>query len=370
MKRRLISISVGLVILFLAYTFSNVILHGDKMSFESNTEIIRSVKAQEVINQSNDIYITVNGSLESKERIDLLSEVQGIFIKSKKYFKAGQDYKKNEVIIEIESQEFLATVKQYRSELQNLIASVLPDIKIDFNDNYKNWETYFKKFNVENNTSKMPIPLSDQEKFYIVGKGLNSLFYKVKNLEERLNKYKIKSPFNGTLTESYISEGSLISPNQKLGVLINPSLYELEVAVPSKFGDKLNIGKNVKFLSSNNESYTGKIRRINKSIDDYSQSIRLYIEFNSPKLKEGMFAEVDIPLGRVENSFSISRSLLINDSFVYYVKNNMTIGIIEVDLIFNNDEYVIVKGLENGTKIISTFIPGIYEGMKVNIINL
>ena len=36
----------------------------------------------------------------------------------------------NEIIFSVNSDEFHSSVKQARSELQNLIASVLPDIKI------------------------------------------------------------------------------------------------------------------------------------------------------------------------------------------------------------------------------------------------
>ena len=88
---------------------------------------------------------------------------------TKKDFKVGQQYKKNEVLININSQEFLATVKQSRSQLQNMIASVLPDIKLDFPESYANWELYFKNFSVNSNTKKMPEPKSDKEKFYLIG---------------------------------------------------------------------------------------------------------------------------------------------------------------------------------------------------------
>ena len=145
------------------------------------------------------------------------------------------------MLININSQEFLATVKQSRSQLQNMIASVLPDIKLDFPENYANWELYFKNFSVNLNTKKMPEPKSDKEKFYLIGKGLQSLYYSVKNLEERLKKFTLIAPFEGTLIESYTTEGSLVSAGQKIGTFINSNLFELEVAVPSKYGNKFSI---------------------------------------------------------------------------------------------------------------------------------
>ena len=47
----------------------------------------------------------------------------------------------------------------------------------------------------------------------------------------------------------------------------------------------------------------------------------------------------------------VSRSLLINDSFVYYIKNDMAVGLMNVEAAFYDDESCIIKGLEDGTKI-------------------
>ena len=123
------------------------------------------------------------------------------------------------------------------------------------------------------------------------------------------------------------------------------------------------------FKSDDNTDHLGKIIRINNSIDDDSQSIRLFIEFESSKLKDGMYSEVSIPLGNIDDSFSLSRSLLINDSYVYYIKSDMTIGIQNVEPIFYDDETVIVKGLKNEMLILKNYIPGVYDGMKVKIVD-
>ena len=93
------------------------------------------------------------------------------------------------------------------------------------------------------------------------------------------------------------------------------------------------------------------------------------VSFESSKLKDGMYSEVSIPLGNIDESFSLSRSLLINDSYVYYIKSDMTIGIQNVEPIFYDDETVIVKGLKNEMLILKNYIPGVYDGMKVKIVD-
>ena len=86
-------------------------------------------------------------------------------------------------------------------------------------------------------------------------------------------------------------------------------------------------------------------------------------------LMDGMYIETKIPLNISGEGFQISRSLLFNDSYVYVVEENNRVGIRKVNVIFYDDESVIISGLVNNTKIISSNIPGIYKGMKIKTSN-
>ena len=82
-----------------------------------------------------------------------------------------------------------------------------------------------------------------------------------------------------------------------------------------------------------------------------------------------MYVKTKIPLRINKEGFSISRSNLINDSFVYVAESNNTVGIRNVKIIYYDEDSVIVSGLENNTSLISSYIPGIYKGMKIKISN-
>ena len=84
---------------------------------------------------------------------------------------------------------------------------------------------------------------------------------------------------------------------------------------------------------------------------------------------DGMYIETKIPLNISSEGFEISRSILFNDAYVYVVEDNNRVGIRKVDVIHYNDESVIISGLENNTKIISSNIPGIFKGMKIKTSN-
>ena len=186
---------------------------------------------------------------------------------------------------------------------------------------------------------------------------------------ERILKYKIKAPFDGSLINTSITQGTLVKFGQKLGEYIDPSIFELEVSVPSQYSNFLKIGKKINYNSVFNKNHTGEIIRINNSIDKSTQTISVFVEFKSIDLKEGMYCEVDIPMKSEDNSYSISRSLLIDNDKIFYVKDDLTLDLITVQKIFFDKKNVIVKGIPDGINILSKQISGAYPGMQVKITN-
>ena len=363
-----IGCGLALLVLVFAYLISNFILNFNKVEESLVSESSKLVKVITVQNSINPISLSVDGRVKSKNRINLYSEVSGILNFNENTFVEGNSLKKNEIIFSVNSDEFHSSVKQARSELQNLIASVLPDIKIDFNNNFKNWESYFKNFNVNKSVSELPESNSEKEKYYIVGRGIQSAYYKVRSLEERLNKYFMYAPFNGSLIDVKINEGTMVNPGMLLGSFISDDNFELTVNVPSKYVSDILINEEIN-INLNGTDYRGFIKRINKNIDRISQTVGVHIEFKNNRLKDGMYVKTKIPLRINKEGFSISRSNLINDSFVYVAESNNTVGIRNVEIIYYDEDSVIVSGLENNTSLISSYIPGIYRGMKIKISN-
>ena len=67
-----------------------------------------------------------------------------------------------------------------------------------------------------------------------------------------------------------------------------------------------------------------------------------------------------------ENAFEVSRNLLIENSKLYIVKDSI-LDLVNVNLIFENEKSIIVKGLANGTVLLSKPVPGSHIGMLVKI---
>lgn len=367
--RKGISIILAIILIIGALLLANYLIDNKQKPKPTVQKIIKTVFTETVTNGNIPLVITTNGNLIAKNKIELYSEVQGVLETTTKEFKSGTFYKKGEVLVKINSDEFYANLQAQKSGLFNTITAIMPDIRLDFPNEYTKWQSFLKNFDIHKPIEKLPEINSDKEKFFISGRGILTTYYTVKNLEVKLNKYSLTAPFSGILTDALVNPGTLIRSGQKLGEFINPTIYEVGVSVKSQYQDLLQIGKKVTLYNlDKTKSWTGKVVRINAKVDTATQTINAFIEVTGKNLKEGEYVEVALETKSEENAFEVPRKLLIDNSKLFIVKDSV-LDLVDVNLIFENENSVVVKGLSDGTKIVSKPVPGAHIGMLVKIYN-
>ena len=366
--RNIILSILGVALIAGAIILGNYFVDKNQRPKPKYKKTIKTVFVQDVENKDIPIILSANGNLVAKNKIDIFSEVQGVLQPSNKSFKPGTKYSKGEILLSINSDEFTASLQSQKSNLFNLITSILPDIRLDYTPEFKKWDSYLHSFDMNKSVPKLPVFLSDKEKYFVSGRGILTAYYNVKNLEVRLSKYKIKAPFSGVVTETLVSSGTLVRSGQKLGEFIDTSIYEMEVSINAEFADLLKVG-NAVALSNLNKSkkYTGKVVRVNGKIDQVSQTINAYIDVKHSDLKEGMFLEANLVAKSELDAIEISRKLLVDNTAVYIVKNDSILSLINVNPVYFGAEVVVVKGLKNNDKILTQTLPGAFDGMIVKI---
>lgn len=366
--RKIILSILGVVLVIVAIFVAKSIIESNTKERPPAKKVVKTVYVQSVNNGTVPIVIPANGTVTALQKTSIFSEVEGIFRSSSKPFRPGQEYSRGQVLLRIDAAEFAANVRASKSELYNKIASVMPDLRLDYPDVYPKWEAYLNSFDVNKSLAPLPKSSSDQENYFISGRGIISGYYNIKNQETRLNKFTIVAPYNGVLTEAVVTEGSLVRPGQKLGEFIDPSEYELEVAVRKSFSDLLQVGEKVALKNlEGTQEFQGVVSRVNSKIDANSQTVQVFIKIKDAKVKEGMYLEANLEARNVENALSIPRNLLVDQDKVFIVENN-TLQLTDIDVVHFSSESVVITGLENGTKLISAPVPGAFVGMPVEII--
>lgn len=363
------SIIIGVIIIGVGGLVAYQLINKQKKKAPKEEKVVQTVFVKQVHNQTVPITIRESGRLMAKNKIELYSEVQGVMETSSIEFKPGARYSKGEILVKIRDNDFYANLQAQKSVLQNLITSILPDLRLDYPDAYKRWDAYLKNFDMNKPIGELPKPGSDKEKFFITGKNIYTTYYNTKNLEIIYAKYTIRAPFNGILTEATVTPGTVIRQGQKLGEFIDPSVYEMEVSVGKSDMNALAIGEKVTVKNEDNgdsKIWNGTITRINGKLDATTQTVKAYIQLVGKDLKEGMYLEASITGKPIEDAFEVDNGLLVDGNKMYLVNNNK-LEIVPVKIVHKNLETVVVKGLKDGSQIIAKPIAGAYSGMEVMV---
>ena len=363
--RKLILAILGVLFITGAIYGAKMIINSKSKTRKAPSKVIKTVFVDTVKNTSIPIIIPANGNLVAKRRVEIYSEVQGIFKPGSKLFKPGEKYQKNEAFISINDTEYYANVQLAKSNLYNSIAAVLADLRLDFPEVFLKWEAYLKSYDLNIPTPKLPKMVSEKENYFITGRSIVSNYYTVKNLEQRLSKYTISAPFKGILTEALVTEGTLIRSNQKLGEFIDPSVYEMEVSLSKTFASLLDVGETVELNNlERTKKYSGIVSRVNGSINSATQTIAVYIEIKNSSLKEGMYLEANLNAKKEKNAIEINRGLLLDENKIFIIRDSV-LDMIDVKPVYFSDTKVVLKDIPDGTIILSSPFPGAYVGMIV-----
>ncbi len=366
-KKRILSLSIAAIIL-LTSVFIMKTLPTDA---QSSTEIneIKGALIEVIYPEAHTVEQSykATGKLKAVNRFEMFAQVEGQLLPSANSFKIGNTYKKGEVILEVDQDEFKMSLLAQKSDFVSMITGILPDLKSDYHEAYENWRKYVSSIDVTKALPEIPSSKKEQEKFYLSGKGVYSAYYNVRSKEEKLDKYTIRAPFDGVVILATVQAGTAVRNGSSLGTLISTSTYDLETTIPLSLLSNIKVGSQAKLYTSDIKGeWTGKIVRIGGAIDEKSQSVKVYIRTQGPQLKEGLYLTAELTQTPFENAMTLARKM-VNDSDKIFVVENNKLKEISVNVFARRGEVAIIDALDEGTAVMSTVIKSAYNGMPVRI---
>ena len=318
-------------------------------------------------NASKAIEWQISGRVVPKNTTQLFSEVQGKVLSHSFKLKEGISFRKGEVLLQLDSKEFALQLEAQRSAFLNILTGMMPDLKADYPGNYENWLKYVREYQSGQSLSPLPPTRSEGEKYFVTSNQIYSNYYNIKAQEERLEKFRIVAPYNGLVTDAMADEGSLVSPGQMLGTIINNRSFELEAAASLEVASKLRVGDLVTFKSNEIEGqWTGKVLRINDIVDRKTQNIPVYFQISGTKLKAGMYLEGSLSGTPYADVFAIPVSALTRDDKVLLLSENVITGK-KVELVDFMRDSILVRGLSDNDVLITNQFEVPVEGLKLSL---
>lgn len=366
---RKISVLLGIVILVGGVWLGSKIGNRSKVETETvdveHTGQVNYVYTMLAKNKEISTNITISGKLVSKQKIDIISEVMGTLKATKKNLKEGIYFGKGELIMSIDDTDAQLDLAATKSQLYSTVVRMLPDLEADYANNFAAWDSYVKNFDRDKPIKQLPVPKDEREKLYVAAKGLENMYLSIKRKEHLLTKYHIYAPFSGVLTSSAVQEGALVRAGQPLAQLMNANSYELEATVALADAQFFKIGSKVELYSeATNQEWKGTVVRTGKTIDQKTQTQKIFITVSGNDLNEGMFLNGKIASKTMTNVMMIPRKLIVNGNEVYTLKDGK-LHLQNITALQTIDNQMVVKGLADGTVLLAAPVLGAYEGMPV-----
>ena len=142
-RKSIINIIVIIVLFGLTYLIYGLLSGMAEPTEEKQKEAIKLfVKTEKVSYSTNSAKIIETGRLASQQSVDLSAEVQGQILPGKITLKEGTKFKKGDLLVQIFDEEAKNNLKASKSRFMNGIASILPDIRIDFPESYQKYQDF------------------------------------------------------------------------------------------------------------------------------------------------------------------------------------------------------------------------------------
>ncbi|MBS2097653.1 efflux RND transporter periplasmic adaptor subunit [Carboxylicivirga linearis] len=311
--------------------------------------------------------IETSGRITAFDEIIISSEVSGRLAKGDKLFKNGASFQKGELIVVVKNEEFIFQLQASRSQFMQNVAASLADIKIDFPESYDKWFSFFEKIHSHQNLPSLPEITNSKERVFLAAKSILNDYYTIQSNEARLMKHYIRAPFNGTLKLVNLEVGSAINPGTQLATFTRTDLFELEVPIASENIDIIKPGMKVQIKNKKGELFwTGTVNRIAEVMNAATQSVSVYISipstFDHP-LYDGMYLSAHIEGKAINQVIGIPRDAIFNGNYVHVLEAKK-LKAKAIEKVFYNNETVYIKGIPEGSEVVTEPIMGITDYLE------
>ncbi len=374
MKKGLISAGALVIIIGSAWLFKEI-LASQKMDppERPKVKLINYVRVIETTHNSINTKVEAYGRVSSSQLLNITAEVGGKLLAGDIPLKEGQNFKKGELLCRIHNVEQSFSLQARKSTFLNLLASILPDLKIDFRESYPTWQAYFDAIDLKKGLPDLPQAQSSQEKTFLATKNILGEFYIIKSMEENMKKYALYAPYNGSIAKANLEVGSVVNSGTTIGTIIRTDLLELIIPCELKDIPYVEPGKKVEIVQEglNEIRWSGRIVRIADMVDPNTQSVNVFIAIQNFKLGElydGLYLKAEIPGKVIEKAMIVSRNILRNKNEVFVVEDG-TLKTKKVNVLKINGEDAIITGLGIGEALVVDAPTNASNNLEVEMIN-
>lgn len=295
-------------------------------------------------------YILLSSNLETEKMADIFSRVQGLV--EKIYVEEGDYVKKNQVLMELEAEEYILAEQSARVDYEQKKAA------------YERAEAMFNK------------ELYSEQEFEQVKFPMDAAKIAWEQAKLNLSYTKITSPISGVVGNRLRKLGDRIQPSDRLFTVINLDEMIAVVYVPEREIQRISKGQKAYVFSDNlqNKKFPGWIKRVSPAVDPQSGTFKVTVGVKNTgnELLPGMFVNAHIITETHDDAVLIPKTALVyeNEKMNVYVVRDSLARKIQINPGFQNYQYIeSISQISEGEKVIVVGQAGLKDSTRVKIIS-
>jgi membrane fusion protein (multidrug efflux system) len=291
--------------------------------------------------------LSLSGSVEANEQIEIHSEVSGIV--EGIYFTEGTYVNKGQVLFKVNDIELRAQLRQAQTK-EGLAA-----------ENERRAKLLLQKEAIS------------QEEFDVANADYASMKAQTQLIKAQIAKTSVKAPFSGKIGLRSISPGTYITPTVLVAKLVNTGKLKITFSIPEKYASQVKSGSTIDFsVSGSDKVYSAKIYAIEPEVEVATRTLQIRaIAANiDGKLFPGTFADVKLPLNIIKDAIVVPSEAIVpvQDGKKVYVANRGKAKEVMVDATTRTDASILIlSGLKAGDTLITSGVMSLKNEAPIKV---
>ncbi|WP_165823788.1 efflux RND transporter periplasmic adaptor subunit [Pseudochryseolinea flava] len=294
--------------------------------------------------------IQVPGSLLPAEETQIRAEVSGRIVKLN--IEEGSTVQKGTLLVKLFDQDLQAQLKKLQVQLQ------------------------IAQKTEERQRELLKISGVSQQDYDLSVLQVDNLKADIMSVQIAIDKTEIRAPYQGKIGLRNVSLGSFLSPNDIVATLRQVTQLKLEFSIPEKYAKNVAKGYRVQFkVDGGDDTHHATVIATESGVDQATRTLRVRALVNDshPELVPGVFAKVDLELGKDADALMIPTQAVIpqarNKQVVVLRRDSA--AFVEVETGIRDSAFVqITNGLKPGDTVVTTGLMAIRPSSKIKIGNV
>jgi membrane fusion protein, multidrug efflux system len=297
--------------------------------------------------QTFDNNLSLSGSIEANEQVEIRSEISGIV--EGIYFQEGSNVSKGQLLFKVNDIELRAQLGQATTK-ENLAS-----------ENERRAKLLLNKEAIS------------QEEFDIAKADLKLAQAQTQLIKAQIAKTNVRAPFSGKIGLRSISTGTYVTPNILVAKLVNTEKLKITFSIPEKYVSQIKSNSNMSFtVAGSTEKYNAKVYAIEPEVAVATRTlqIRAITDNKSGKLYPGTFANVELPLDIIKNAIVIPSEAIVpiqNGKKVFISVGGKAKEIMVETTTRTDSSVLVLTGLHEGDTLITNGVMSLKNDAPIEV---